>query len=95
MSGKKEKIKLTLAEQVVFLNKGRIKKELSEVEEGAHVTIDMQNSVKIDFDVLEIIEEFTHSAKTKNISVELIKKNGKVKKADSVDELSALEVENW
>ena len=94
-SGDKEKIKLTLAEQVVFLNKGRIKKELSEVEEGAHVTIDMQKSVKVDYDVLEIIEEFTHAAKSKNISVELIKENGKNKAINNINEPSALEVENW
>jgi MFS superfamily sulfate permease-like transporter len=93
--GEKETIKLTLAEQVVFLNKGRIKKELSEVEEGAHVTIDMQKSVKVDYDVLEIIEDFTNSAKSKNISVELITEKSKEKKKESESELTALEIENW
>jgi MFS superfamily sulfate permease-like transporter len=93
--GDKETIKLTLAEQVVFLNKGRIKKELSEVEEGAHVTIDMQKSVKVDYDVLEIIEEFTNSAKSKNISVKLITEKSKEKKKESESELTALEIENW
>ncbi|MBX2967001.1 MAG: SulP family inorganic anion transporter [Cyclobacteriaceae bacterium] len=71
----KENVKLTLAEEVVFLNKGSIKKELSEVNSGAKVTIDMSKSVNIDYDVLEIIEDFQKQATAKNIDVELINRN--------------------
>jgi MFS superfamily sulfate permease-like transporter len=72
-----EEVKLTLAEEVVFLNKGSIKKELSEVPRGARVTIDMSKSVTIDHDVMEIIEDFKKQAETKNIDVELIKKKAR------------------
>jgi MFS superfamily sulfate permease-like transporter len=67
-----DKLKMTLAEEVVFLNKGRIKKELSEVRDGANVTIDMSRSFHIDYDVLEIIGDFRKQAKTKNIDVTLV-----------------------
>jgi MFS superfamily sulfate permease-like transporter len=68
-----EKVKMTLAEEVVFLNKGRIKKELIGLPSGAHLTIDMSRSVLVDHDVLEIIDEFKGQAKSKNIDVVLIK----------------------
>lgn len=67
-----DEIRMTLAEEVVFLNKGSIKKELSRVKEGTKVTIDMSRSVHIDYDVMEIIEDFRSQAKTKNINVEII-----------------------
>ncbi|MBX2962664.1 MAG: SulP family inorganic anion transporter [Cyclobacteriaceae bacterium] len=66
-------IKMTLAEEVVFLNKGSIKKELSRVTEGTKVIIDMSKSVHVDYDVLEIIEDFINQAKARNIDVALIR----------------------
>lgn len=72
-----DEVKMTLAEEVVFLNKGSIKKELSRVREGTKVTIDMSKSVHIDYDVMEIIEDFKNQAKAKNIDVELIRENRK------------------
>ena len=45
----------------------------------------MRKSVSVDFDVLEIIEDFTNQAKFKNIDVQLISdemgKNGSADKA--------------
>jgi MFS superfamily sulfate permease-like transporter len=67
------KVKMTLAEEVVFLNKGRIKEELGEVSPGSHVTIDMSKSFSVDYDVLEVIADFQQQAITKNINVELIR----------------------
>jgi len=72
-----DEVKMTLAEEVVFLNKGSIKRELSQVREGTKVTIDMSKSVHIDHDVMEIIEDFKSQAKAKNIDVELIRENRK------------------
>lgn len=87
-----KKVKMTLAEEVVFLNKGTIKKELSKIKEGTTLTIDMSKSVTIDHDVLEIIEDFTKEAETKNIEVELLTRhNGKTKKVEHVKEIEELE----
>lgn len=72
------KVKMTLAEEVVFLNKGKIKKELSELPQGAHLTIDMSKSFSVDYDVLEIIDDFKDQAKNKNIHVTLIGGHGNV-----------------
>lgn len=66
------KIKLTLAEEVVFLNKGSIKQALNRIKGGTEVTIDMSKSVTIDHDVMEIIEDFKGQAHTRNIVVHVI-----------------------
>ncbi|MFN3840517.1 MAG: SulP family inorganic anion transporter [Cyclobacteriaceae bacterium] len=76
-SSNDSKVKLTLAEEVIFLNKGSIARELNQIPSGAEVTIDMSQSVIVDHDVLELIKEFKEGAKTRNIRVEVIRKNGR------------------
>lgn len=71
------RVKMTLAEEVIFLNKGSIARELSQIAPGTEVTIDMSKSVTIDHDVMELIKEFKEGAKSKNITVEVIGRNGK------------------
>lgn len=66
------KVKMTLAEEVYFLNKGAILSELTRIEDGCQVTIDMSRSVNIDYDVLEVINNFRKTAKTRNIEVTII-----------------------
>ncbi|HNP96742.1 MAG TPA: solute carrier family 23 protein, partial [Cyclobacteriaceae bacterium] len=65
-------IKMTLAEEVYFMNKGAILSELNKVPENSQLTIDMSRSVSIDYDVLEIINNFKETAKSKNISLTVI-----------------------
>lgn len=69
---KDDMIKIRLSEEVSFLNKGSLIKTLDEIEEGKYVIIDGSNSKVIDYDVLEVIEHFKVTAKTKNIRVETI-----------------------
>ena len=66
------KVKMTLAEEVTFLNKGAILRELNNLPDETHLTIDMSKSVKIDYDVLEIIDNFQKTADNKDIKVNLI-----------------------
>lgn len=66
------KIKITLSEEVTFLNKAAILKELSNILPSSLVTIDMSKSYRIDYDVLEIIDNFKKTAADNNISVSLI-----------------------
>lgn len=65
-------VKMTLAEEVYFLNKGAILSELNRIPEGAIVTIDMSRSKNIDYDVLEVIEDFKKSCGEKDIQVQVI-----------------------
>ncbi len=66
-------IKLTLSQEVSFLNKAAIKETLRQVPKGASVIIDASGTEHIDFDVLDIIRDFakTH-APDMGIKVSLI-----------------------
>ncbi len=63
------RVKVELAEEVTFLNKGAILKELANIPNGSHVTIDASRSILIDHDVLEILQDFEVSARSRNIEV--------------------------
>ena len=60
---------LELSEEVTFLNKGAILRELDGIPNGTRVTIDMRRCVAMDYDVLEIIENFESTAHERGIQV--------------------------
>ena len=65
-------VRLILAEEVYFLNKGAIVNELNKLPNGSIVTIDASRSVSIDHDVREVINDFRKTAKAKHIQVNVI-----------------------
>ena len=67
-----EVIKINLAQEVSFLNKAAIKQTLAHLPENSRVIISAHDTVYIDYDVLELIRDFSeHGCKNKNIFVEL------------------------
>ncbi len=70
-NGAKKQIHIQLAEEVSFLNKAAISRTLNQLPQGVNVIIDGSNSRYIDHDVLEIINNFKHSAYSKGIIVQL------------------------
>ncbi|MBD79114.1 MAG: hypothetical protein CL840_09360 [Crocinitomicaceae bacterium] len=68
------KVRMTLAEEVSFLNKGAILKALDGLPKGTHLTIDMSKSWSIDYDVLEIIDNFKDHSDEREIKMRLIKR---------------------
>lgn len=68
-----ETINMELAQEVSFLNKAAIKQTFAHLPEDSKVIIDASNTVYIDFDVLQLIKEFTNEgSKERNITVQLI-----------------------
>jgi MFS superfamily sulfate permease-like transporter len=65
-------IRIKLAQEVSFLNKGAIEYMLTHIPENNKVIIDGTQSLFIDKDVLDTIHDFEHHAHTKDIQVELI-----------------------
>lgn len=66
-------IKITLSEEVSFLNKAPIKRTLKNIKPGSKVTIDAKKTSYITTDVLELIEEFANvRAREEDIEVTLI-----------------------
>ncbi len=67
-----EHFKITLSEDVTFLNKASIQKSLATIPDNCSVVIDASKTYFIHFDVIEIIEDFEISAKNREIKLELI-----------------------
>ncbi|RYY24360.1 MAG: SulP family inorganic anion transporter [Chitinophagaceae bacterium] len=66
-------IKLTLAQEVSFLNKASIKETLANLPENSSVIIDATHTEYIDFDVLDLIREFHNTkAQEKGIKTSLV-----------------------
>jgi MFS superfamily sulfate permease-like transporter len=65
-------IKISLSEDVTFLNKGAIIKEFVKIPDDTYLTIDMSKCYSIDYDVREAIEDFITNADDRNINVKLI-----------------------
>ncbi len=66
-----KQLRMTLAEDVNFLNKGAIIKELARIPKGALLTIDLSKCYSIDYDVREAVEDFVKSASDRGINVTL------------------------
>lgn len=66
-----KQVRIELSEEVTFLNKGSILLTLRDIPENADVLIDGSRSKNIDYDVLEIINNFKKTAEEKNIQLEL------------------------
>jgi MFS superfamily sulfate permease-like transporter len=84
------KIKMTLAEEVTFFNKGAILKELDSLPNDSYLELDVTKTRYLDNDVIEILEEFTEKAFNRNISIRLISDRGVVENPDSYIEFFKL-----
>lgn len=67
-----EQIRITLSEEVTFLNKASVLLTLDHLPANSDVVIDASRSLNIDEDILEIIEEFRLNAEYKNIKLDTI-----------------------
>lgn len=82
-SNGKHKIKMTLAEEVTFFNKGAILKELDNLPSDSYLQIDLIKTRYLDNDIIEILEDFLYKAKERNIDIKLISKRGTVENPES------------
>lgn len=70
-------LRLILAEDVTFINKASIQRTLSQIPDGAKVIIDASKTINIDYDVIEIIDEFEVNAKHRDIDLTIIERERK------------------
>lgn len=71
-------VNMTLAEEVTFINKGAIIKELDKLEKDSFVEIDVRKTRYLDNDIIEIFDDFAIKAKEKNINVKIISERGEI-----------------
>jgi len=77
-SNRNHKIKMTLAEEVTFINKGAILKELDALPENTFLELDVRKTRFLDYDIVEILETFSEKAKQRNISIQIHSEKGMV-----------------
>jgi len=77
------KIKMTLAEEVTFFNKGAILKELDKLPKDSYLELDVRKTTYLDHDIIEILEDFAIKAKERHIDIKLISERGIVKNPES------------
>ncbi|WP_044400862.1 SulP family inorganic anion transporter [Lacinutrix sp. Hel_I_90] len=76
-------IKMTLAEEVTFFNKGAILKELDSLPRDTYLELDVRKTRYLDNDIIEILEDFAFKAKERNIDIRLISEKGIVENPES------------
>jgi MFS superfamily sulfate permease-like transporter len=80
------KIKMTLAEEVTFFNKGAILKELDQLPDDTYLELDVRNTRYLDNDIIEILDDFIEKARNRNIHIKLVSQRGVVDNPDSYHE---------
>ena len=76
-------VKMTLAEEVTFINKGAIIKELNNLEENSYLIMDVTKTHYLDNDIIEILDDFKIKAEERNIDIKIITEKGEVENPSS------------
>ena len=77
------KIKMTLAEEVTFFNKGAILKELEALPRDTVLELDIRKTRFLDHDIIEILEDFSEKRISRNISINIVSEQGIIENPDS------------
>jgi len=77
------RIKMTLAEEVTFFNKGAILKELDSLPEGSYLELDVTKTRYLDHDIIEILDDFAYKAKLREITIKVVSERGEVENPPS------------
>ena len=86
----KNHVKMTLAEEVTFFNKGAILKQLDNLEMQSNLDLDITKTRYLDNDIIEILEDFSKKAAFRNIDVTIISKRGNVRNPENIIEFFKL-----
>ncbi len=82
-------IRLKLAQDVTFINKASIQRSLDMLPENSTVIIDASETVNMDQDVIEIIDDFEQNAKFKHIDLTIIERKQKGNSKSTVREFES------
>lgn len=90
-SADKHTVKMVLAEEVTFLNKAAVQQALNDIPEDSAIEIDIRKTKYLDYDVIEILEDFSIHAKIKNINIVVKSERGVFENPTSFIDLMKLE----
>lgn len=83
-------MKMTLAEEVTFFNKGAILNELDNIPNDSSLKLDVRKTRFLDNDIIEILDDFAFKAKERNINITLVSERGVVENPPSYIEFFKL-----
>ncbi|RFC55799.1 SulP family inorganic anion transporter [Brumimicrobium aurantiacum] len=70
---KKEDVQtIQLGEVVSFFNKGNLHKTFDEIKDDSNVVIDGSLNKHMDYDIYDLLEDFYHNSKSRNINVKFV-----------------------
>lgn len=84
--GKKNLFHMNLAEEVTFVNRGSIVKELDALPQGSFLELDFRKTKILDYDILEYLDEFKVKAQNNDIQIKIISERGIVDNPESFRE---------
>ncbi|CAL68359.1 SulP family inorganic anion transporter [Christiangramia forsetii] len=84
-------VKMRLAEEVTFINKGAILKELNKLEKDSYLIMDVSKTRYLDNDIVEILDDFKIKAEERNINIKIISERGTVENPDSYQQFFELD----
>ncbi len=82
-SNGRHKIRMTLAEEVTFFNKGAILNELDKLPENTYLELDVRKTQYLDNDIIEILDDFALKARERDIDILLITSKGELENPES------------
>ncbi len=84
--GEKNLFHMNLAEEVTFVNRGSIVKELDQLPQNSYLELDFRRTKILDYDILEYLDEFSVKAKNNYINIKIISERGIVDNPESFRE---------
>ena len=87
-------VKMSLAEEVTFFNKGAILTELDRLPRDTYLELDVRKTRYLDNDIIEILEDFALKAKERNVNIKLISERGVQENPPSFIEFFKLRPQN-
>ncbi|AUC79250.1 hypothetical protein CW736_07580 [Nonlabens sp. MB-3u-79] len=84
------KVIMILAEEVTFFNKATILKELDSLPRNTYLELDVTNTNYLDYDVIEILDDFREKARNREINILLISELGMEENPESFSEFFKL-----
>ena len=74
---------MNFAEEVTFVNRGAIVKELDGLKPGSNLELDVRKTRILDYDIIEYLDEFKVKAHNNKINIRLISERGTVDNPES------------
>jgi MFS superfamily sulfate permease-like transporter len=85
--GDSHHVSMNLAEEATFLNKAAIQRELDNIPNNSFLTLDVTRTKYLDYDIIDILDDFVIQSKNRNIDVTLVSERGTLKNPDNYSKI--------